>query len=429
MKALSLVLLAVSMLFSASLNGSVESFGNPVMSDVTVKLEVSGFSAVTDKYGMYSIRLNYAGTANHSKSITYQSPVTMHGNTIIINSNKSSSAEISVFNIQGKLITTLTKPISAGANSIVMNHKNMVCLYRVKIGNDVFVVKAHSAEVLQNSSIQNTSATLIDSISVIDTIRVEKDGYLLFRRPINVRVLADGVVAIPKIYMNRNAGDITDADGNVYQTVKVGEQTWMVGELMATKPDSSCPNTDPFVNRAYDSYDWMKYWTADSKSPAFCLPADSTKKYKGYGYLYSGEVVLRYRDSNCIIKGWRIPTIADWVKLRDYVDGTYSTQQIMSQFNPLGLTTSPSGPGNRVNYYGFSASNMICMPGGSQVGVGAYWAAGKTKASAVLYNGYCSPYDKFDGVNFTELTGGKLTEAAPGSPRKDRALLIRLIKN
>ena len=87
--------------------------------------------------------------------------------------------------------------------------------------------------------------------AINDVIAATKTGYL------NYRVVAynsdtGGIV----IKMIASAGTVTDADGNMYQTVKIGNQVWMAENLRVTKYDDG--SAIPLVT---DSAAWYGIYT------------------------------------------------------------------------------------------------------------------------------------------------------------------------
>ena len=104
-------------------------------------------------------------------------------------------------------------------------------------------------------------------------------------------------------------GTVTDIDGNIYTTVTLGTQIWMVENLKTTRyrDGSLIPNVTD--NTA---------WT-NASSGAYCdydnNPANST----GYGRLYN---LYAIKDSrNLAPAGWHIPHAGEWNTLMNYLGG------------------------------------------------------------------------------------------------------------
>ncbi|MBN1482118.1 hypothetical protein EH223_07660 [candidate division KSB1 bacterium] len=94
-----------------------------------------------------------------------------------------------------------------------------------------------------------------------------------------------------------------DIDGNVYKTVKIGDQIWMAENLKVTK----YRNGDP-IPKVIDHIEW-----SNLSSGAFCV-YDNNDNYKDiYGYLYNWFAV---NDKHKIApEEWHVPTDEEWKQL------------------------------------------------------------------------------------------------------------------
>lgn len=92
---------------------------------------------------------------------------------------------------------------------------------------------------------------------------------------------------------------VTDIDGNIYHTVQIGNQTWMVENLRSTRFSNGDPIT-PVSGNA----DWQKCTSA-----AFSVYSNDSSLKKEYGLLYNWYAVQDERK--LAPAGWRIPTEAD----------------------------------------------------------------------------------------------------------------------
>jgi uncharacterized protein (TIGR02145 family) len=131
---------------------------------------------------------------------------------------------------------------------------------------------------------------------------------------------------------------VTDIDGNVYQTVQIGNQTWMAENLRVTKFNDGTP-----IKHAPLWSDW-----AYGDEPRYSYPNQSYADI--YGYLYNGYVGINWVHQ-LAMPGWRVPTKEDWEQLRDYLGGWADAGV------KLKSTEWPSG----TNESGFSA-----LPGGKR---------------------------------------------------------------
>lgn len=89
---------------------------------------------------------------------------------------------------------------------------------------------------------------------------------------------------------------LTDADGNIYDAVRIGDQVWMA-ENMRVKSD--IPSAPPYSNLDY---------------PQYMYPDNDPNKEQTYGLLYSWGAAQEVCP-----EGWHLPDSVDWVKLVETV--------------------------------------------------------------------------------------------------------------
>lgn len=101
---------------------------------------------------------------------------------------------------------------------------------------------------------------------------------------------------------------VTDVDGNIYHTVKIGKQVWMSENLAVTHFNDSTP-----IPEITDAATWYNL-----KSPGFCwYNNDSAKFGKNFGALYNYHTLQS--DKLCP-EGWRVPNSGDFAELLAYLD-------------------------------------------------------------------------------------------------------------
>lgn len=106
----------------------------------------------------------------------------------------------------------------------------------------------------------------------------------------------------------KNVDTVTDIDGNVYTTVKIGNQIWTVENLRTTKYNDGTPI--PLVT---DNTAW-----AALRTQGYCYYHNTTdtEKIKKYGALYNWYVV---ETKKLAPKGWHVPSDYEWNVLEDYL--------------------------------------------------------------------------------------------------------------
>jgi uncharacterized protein (TIGR02145 family) len=164
---------------------------------------------------------------------------------------------------------------------------------------------------------------------------------------------------------NANATTITDASGNVYHTIQIGTQTWMVENLKTTKYNdgSSIPNVT-------NATEWSNLTGA-----AYCNYNNDINNVDKYGRLYNWYAV---NTGNLAPIGWHVPYKSDWETLNQYLtdrgygyggSGDDVAKSIASNENWTSSTTK-GDVGNDIisnNITGFNA-----VPAGSRGSNGVY---------------------------------------------------------
>ena len=102
-------------------------------------------------------------------------------------------------------------------------------------------------------------------------------------------------VEAPKVI---ETSTVTDVDGNVYKTVKIGDQWWMAENLAVTHFN----NGSVLDFYALDAADTL--W-ANAVNPSYTVINESL-----FGYLYNFSVVEN--TQNIAPQGWHVPTDEDW---------------------------------------------------------------------------------------------------------------------
>ena len=172
-------------------------------------------------------------------------------------------------------------------------------------------------------------------------------------------------------------GNVTDADGNVYQTIGIGSQIWMVENLKTTKYcngdiiGTTTPATLDISAEAAPKYQWA--FDGDESNVAT------------YGRLYTWYAVTDSR--NVCPTDWHVPTDAEWTKLTTYLGGEAVAGDKLKETGITHWTTPNTGSTNET---GFTA-----LPGGYRyldgsiinIGlVGFWWSSDESSATDAYYH-------------------------------------------
>jgi uncharacterized protein (TIGR02145 family) len=139
---------------------------------------------------------------------------------------------------------------------------------------------------------------------------------------------------------------VTDKDGNVYHSVTIGTQVWMVENLKTTKYNdgTAIPLVEDFTT-------WYNLTT-----PGYCWYNNDAATYKDpYGALYNYHVVSTGKLAPA---GWHVPSKTEWSTLIAYLGGTTVAG---GKLKEMGTTHWQSPNTGATNESGFTA-----FPGGAR---------------------------------------------------------------
>jgi uncharacterized protein (TIGR02145 family) len=103
-------------------------------------------------------------------------------------------------------------------------------------------------------------------------------------------------------------GTVNDIDGNTYNYITIGTQTWMVENLKTTKFRNG-----QTISNITDNNTW-----ANSVTAAWCDYLNLTTNGTTFGHLYNWYAIGDSR--NIAPAGWHVPTDAEWTILENYLN-------------------------------------------------------------------------------------------------------------
>ena len=191
---------------------------------------------------------------------------------------------------------------------------------------------------------------------------------------------------------------VTDIDGNIYETIQIGDQEWMAENLKVTHYRDGTA-----ITNVTDNAPWVALTTE-----AYCIYNNNvSNEVDTYGALYNWYAVADSR--NIAPEGWHVPTDAEWQVLVDYLGGDAVAGGKMKE---AGTTHWLDPNMGATNESGFTA-----LPGGYRwktdgtyrgMGIGGYfWSATEyDSVSAWSRNlGYHGPNVNRPGSNTNKMYG------------------------
>jgi uncharacterized protein (TIGR02145 family) len=144
-------------------------------------------------------------------------------------------------------------------------------------------------------------------------------------------------------------GIVSDIDGNIYKTVKIGSQWWMAENLKVTHYRSS-----EAILHVTNNGQWMSI-----TSGAYCNYNNDTTHVATYGRLYNWYAVDDSR--NIAPQGWHVPNDAEWQALVDYLGGASNAG---GKMKTTGTIQGGDGLWNSPNTGATNSSSFSALPGG-----------------------------------------------------------------
>ena len=108
-----------------------------------------------------------------------------------------------------------------------------------------------------------------------------------------------------------SCGTMTDADGNLYQTVKIGSQCWAKTNLRTTKYRKGSTISDQ-IGTTVPAY----YRLSNTDKSSDSIVSLATAPDSVFGFYYNGYAAVR--DSLCPV-GWHVPDTNDWKEFIGYL--------------------------------------------------------------------------------------------------------------
>jgi uncharacterized protein (TIGR02145 family) len=172
---------------------------------------------------------------------------------------------------------------------------------------------------------------------------------------------------------------MTDQDGNVYTSVTIGTQVWMVENLKTSKYrngdliGTTTPATLDITAEATPKYQWAY--------------DDNENNVATYGRLYTWFAVTDSR--NVCPAGWHVPTDKEWTTLASFLGGANVAGGKLKETGTIHWLTPNEGATNET---GFTAlAGGVRVPEGSFFNIdfrGFWWSSTKC-SECPISNAWC----------------------------------------
>ena len=141
------------------------------------------------------------------------------------------------------------------------------------------------------------------------------------------------------VNQNPQTGTVKDIDGNIYKTIKIGDQWWMAENLRIAHD----PEGNPIISHFYKN---------------------DSQQFGKYGRLYTWQTAMNGSEKEnaqgIAPDGWHIPSIADWEELVRNLGGVGEVAEKIRVGGPTGFDAHLSGGADfRGNYVYFNKYAMF----------------------------------------------------------------------
>ncbi len=210
---------------------------------------------------------------------------------------------------------------------------------------------------------QSLEAITTNIVTVVDgfkkyTLTISKTGYNSFVKTFRADSLKyhSTEPLVVELSKQPTSATVTDIDGNVYKTVRIGDQVWMAENLKTTKY-----NDGTAIANVTDNAEWGSLSTG-----AYCWYDNNQATYGDiYGALYNWYAV---ETGNLCPSGWHVPTDAEWTTLTETLGG----EEIAgAKLKEAGTAHWKSPNTEATNETGFTA-----LPGGLYRHTGGFFGIG-----------------------------------------------------
>lgn len=158
-----------------------------------------------------------------------------------------------------------------------------------------------------------------------------------------VLVLAGLPGCVSESDKSKGSEQIRDVDGNVYQTIGIGDQVWMAEDLKTTRFNDGTP-----IPRVENYDEW-----AGLTLPAYSWYNNDSMYREEFGALYNYYAV---ESGKLCPEGWHVPSDEDWISLETSLGGVWNAGGALKEAGTAHWKTPNTGASNK--------SGFTALPGG-----------------------------------------------------------------
>ncbi len=371
-----LALIAICHVKAVNISGVVKNSGGSGIEGVKVKLGKANIMTTTGTNGSFTLKDN-TGLKHPPHRSTYINGCSfvVEDNRLIFGTAEQAEVKVTVYNCNGRLLGSRSNIVSGGNYSITLPHSGSdIHIYRISVNNETYTIKSIAGIARNRDPVSpwkeiDFAKQVKASAQMDDALLFINEGYQLYR----IVVKKPDTSGLQITMAPLDTGTVTDVEGNIYKTVRIGNQYWTAENLRTTKYNNG------------------------SSIGSACLfyknTTDAAAKKK-WGALYTDAAA---NSGKLAPTGWYVPTSADWDTLVNYLsfhgynyDGTTRgdmTAKSLAATTDWPTSTDSGAIGNDLNLN--NASGFSALPAGwryfdfeKQNAEAYWWIAGARGESA-----------------------------------------------
>lgn len=152
---------------------------------------------------------------------------------------------------------------------------------------------------------------------------------------------------------------VTDADGNTYDVIKIGNLCWMKQNLKTTKYNDGSP-----IQTNLSDTQWQ-----NTSNGAYAIYDDDPANDATYGKLYNGHAVA---TGKLCPAGWRIPTDQEWKDLESALGMSTADLDLTGERGNVGGKMKSTSLWDPPNAGASNSSDFSALPAGNRSDLGEY---------------------------------------------------------
>ena len=220
-------------------------------------------------------------------------------------------------------------------------------------------------------------------------------------------------------YLNGlNFSTVIDIDGNIYQTVQIGEQEWMAENLKVTHYNEGSEIPTGYSDSEWDELD-------DTETGAYAVCNDDLSNPDTYGNIYNWYAVDDSRGV-CPV-GWHVPTDDEFKELEMFLGMSQEEADNLgnrgtNEGSKLAGNADLWNSGNLEQNSEFGTSGFTGLPGGDRGTYGNYTYMG-------IYGDFWSSTEYSSDIAWYRTLGCDYSEVIRYSTYKQYGFAVRCLKH